>query len=104
MCAARCQTPAAKRGNMKAQGVRPGEAQPRREPRSVVRTNLRTIQWNQLSENPAPEGRSSLAQRLSAGKSGGAIEVLEDDRVLTRTPKGAIMIGPASAQARALRQ
>jgi len=35
-----------------------------------VRTRFRIIRWNQLSENPAPEGRSRLAQRFSAGKSG----------------------------------
>src|SRR6266403_5822598 len=78
MCAALCQTPAAKRRYMKARGVSPGKSRSRdASPVVCVRLNLPTIPWNQLSENPAPEGRSSLAQRFSAGKSGGAIEVPE---------------------------
>src|ERR1019366_2535563 len=35
-----------------------------------VRTRFRTVWWNQAQENSAPEGRPSLAQRFSAGKSG----------------------------------
>src|ERR1035437_7423995 len=35
-----------------------------------VRTRFRTVWWNQAQENAAPEGRPSLAQRFSAGKSG----------------------------------
>src|ERR1039457_6312080 len=35
-----------------------------------VRTRFRATRWNGLAGNPAPEGRPSLAQRFSAGKSG----------------------------------
>ena len=35
-----------------------------------VRTDVLAIRWNEELENPAPEGRTSLAQRFSAGKSG----------------------------------
>jgi hypothetical protein len=35
-----------------------------------VRTRFRPTKWNGLAGNPAPEGRTSLAQRFSAGKSG----------------------------------
>ena len=30
---------------------------------------IASIRWNEILEHPAPEGRSSLAQRFSAGKS-----------------------------------
>jgi hypothetical protein len=35
-----------------------------------VRTDVLAIRWNEQIENAAPEGRTNLAQRLSAGKSG----------------------------------
>ena len=35
-----------------------------------VRTLFCATKWNGLAGNPAPEGRPSLAQRFSAGKSG----------------------------------
>src|ERR1019366_8174250 len=38
--------------------------------RVCARTRFRTVWWNQTQENAAPEGRPSLAQRFSAGKSG----------------------------------
>src|ERR1019366_10589542 len=38
--------------------------------RVCVRTRFRAIRWNEAQESPAPEGRTSLAQRFSAGKSG----------------------------------
>jgi hypothetical protein len=31
---------------------------------------FRTKRWNEIPENPAPERRTNLAQRFSAGKSG----------------------------------
>ena len=40
-------------------------------------TRFRIIQWNQLSEYPAAEGRSSFSQRFSAGKRGILIQVPE---------------------------
>jgi len=38
--------------------------------RVCVRTHFRTIQWNKITWDPAPEGRPSIAQRFSAGKIG----------------------------------
>ena len=35
-----------------------------------VRTDVLAIRWNEEFENAAPEGRTNLAQRFSAGKSG----------------------------------
>jgi hypothetical protein len=35
-----------------------------------VRTDVLAIRWNEELENAAPEGRTNLAQRFSAGKSG----------------------------------
>ena len=35
-----------------------------------VRTGFWAIRWNKELENAAPEGRTNLAQRFSAGKSG----------------------------------
>jgi len=41
------------------------------EGRSVcVKLVFWAIRWNEELENPAPEGRTNLAQRFSAGKSG----------------------------------
>ncbi len=35
---------------------------------SVAKLNLRLYWWENNHRNPAPEGRSNLAQRFSAGK------------------------------------
>jgi len=37
--------------------------------RVCVRNNFQATRWRQILENPAPEGRPSLAQRFSAAES-----------------------------------
>ena len=48
-----------------------------------VRTGFWAIRWNEELGNPAPEGRTNLAQRFSAGKSGNNVpKSRRDDPVL----------------------
>src|ERR1035438_5394587 len=51
-----------------------------------VRLGFRAIRWNEMPDNPAPEGRSSLAQRFSAGKKWkNRFKSRRDGRVRTQT-------------------
>jgi hypothetical protein len=49
-------------------GVRSGLK--RRRFSVCMRASFQASWWDEMPENPAPEGRTSLAQRASAGKSG----------------------------------